>query len=544
MRLRITPPSGPPFDHECRTPSIVLGRSRKADLAILDAFLSRLHARLFQEGDDWFLEDLGSHNPTFLNERPLAGRARVRSGDRVRLGQTLVLLDAGAAEPESNVLYRSATDLTAAYDALPAGQEATGEGALRRLAGRLKLVNEVHRALAGPIGLVALLDLVLDSAFTHLGPEEGAIFLRKPSGELYRAASRRLPGTPGDFLWSRSLVHEVTEKKLAALVHDAGADERFAGAHSILDSGVRSLVAAPLLDAEGCLGMIALNSRAQRRSFSEEDMELLVSLASAAALRIRNLALTEEAVRHRLVERDLELARDIQMAMLPRPFPSRPELELAAALKPARAVGGDLYDFLLDQRRLWLLLGDVAGKGFPSALLMAVTKTLFRSLVRAEASPRAVLGAMNRELCRDNESGMFVTAFAGCLDLGSGELDFSNAGHNRPYVLATDGSLRRVEEAAGMALGVVPEIEYAGGRLCLLPGEGLYLYTDGVSEALSPDGAQFTEGRLEACLRTLKSAPASRIVEASLAAVQEFASTAEQSDDITVMAIRYLGPRQ
>jgi sigma-B regulation protein RsbU (phosphoserine phosphatase) len=240
-------------------------------------------------------------------------------------------------------------------DAAP-GQ--VGDQALRRLAGRLKLVNEVHRALAGPIGLQALLELVLDSAFTHLGPEEAAIFLRQPSGELYRAASRRLPDTPGDFLWSRSLVHEVTEKKLAALVHDAGADERFAQAHSIQDSGVRSLVAAPLLDAEGCLGMIALNSRAQRRAFAEDDLELLVSLASAAALRIRNLALADEAARHRLMERDLELAREIQMAMLPRQLPRRPELELAALLQPARAVGGDLYDFLAEEQRLWLLLGE------------------------------------------------------------------------------------------------------------------------------------------------------------------------------------------
>jgi hypothetical protein len=166
-----------------------------------------------------------------------------------------------------------------------------GDQALRRLAGRLKLLNEVHRALAGPIGLQALLELVLDSAFTHLGPEEAAIFLKQPSGELYRAATRRLPGTPGDFLWSRSLVHEVTEKKLAALVHDAGADARFAQAHSILDSGVRSLVAAPLLDSEGCLGMIALNSGPSTDSPRGPGA---AGLASAAALR-SNLARREAA---------------------------------------------------------------------------------------------------------------------------------------------------------------------------------------------------------------------------------------------------------
>lgn len=538
LRLRITPTAGPPFEHQCSTASLVLGRSRKADVAISDQFLSRLHARLFLEGDDWFIEDLGSHNPTLVNDRPLAGRARLGAGDVLKMGGTFVRLEMQAEEAGSAVVYRSAVELAAAIDAAPGP---AGDPALRRLAGRLKLLNEVHRALAGPIGLQALLELVLDSAFTHLRPEEAAIFLSRPSGELYRAASRRLPDAPGDFLWSRSLIHEVTEKRLAALVHDAGADERFAQAQSILDSGVRSLVAAPLLDAEGCLGMIALNSRAERRSFAEDDLELLVSLASAAALRIRNLALAEEAARHRLVERDLELAREIQMAMLPRELPNRPELELAAVVHPARAVGGDLYDFLDEGQRLWLLLGDVSGKGFPSALTMAVTKTLFGALVRRETAPEAVFSTMNRELCRNNESGMFVTAFGGCLDLRSGELRFVNAGHNRPYLLATDGSLRRVDEAAGMALGVLPDVEYPSGRLQLKRGEALYLYTDGVTEALAPDGTQFSESRLESCLQGLCAAPARRLVEASVAAVREFAATAPQSDDIAVMALRYLG---
>jgi phosphoserine phosphatase RsbU/P len=531
---------GPPFDHECSAASLTLGRSRQADVAISDQFVSRLHARIFLDGDDWFVEELGPHNPTLLNNQPLAGRARVRGGDVLRMGETLVRLEMEGEGPASQVVYRSAVDLAAAAEEIP-GPEAVGDQALRRLAGRLKLLNEVHRALAGPISLEALLDLLLDRAFAHLGPEEAAIFLKQPSGELYRAASRRLPGTPEEFLWSRSLMHEVTEKKLATLVHDAIADERFAQAHSIQAFGVRCLLAAPLLDAEGCLGMIALNSRAQHRSFSEEDLELLVSLASAAALRIRNLAFAEEAARHRLVERDLELAREIQMAMLPREFPSRPEFELAALLHPARAVGGDLYDFLSDERRLWVLLGDVSGKGFPSALLMAVTKTLFGALVRRETAPEVVFSAMNRELCRDNESGMFVTAFGGCLDLASGELSFVNAGHNRPYLLGTDGSLRRVDEAASIALGVVPDVEYRSGRLCLQRGEALYLYTDGVTEALAPDGAQFSEGRLESCLRALSGSPAARLVEASVTAVREFAATAPQSDDIAVMALRYLG---
>jgi sigma-B regulation protein RsbU (phosphoserine phosphatase) len=307
-------------------------------------------------------------------------------------------------------------------------------------------------------------------------------------------------------------------------------------------SGVRSIAAAPLLDAEGCLGMIVLTSAAHVRRFSEEDLELLVSLASAAALRIRNIALVEDAARHRLLEKEIELAHDIQMGMLSKDFPRRPEFELAAALKPARSVGGDLYDFIEDGGRLWLFVGDVSGKGFASALLMAVTKTLFRALVQAEPSPAAVLSRMNRELSRDNERAMFVTAFAACLEIASGEVVFANAGHNRPYLLSGDVPARPITEAAGMAMGVVPGFVYETGRLRLQPGDALYLYTDGVTEALDPGGAQYTEARLEACLRAAAQAPAAEIVATTLAAVQEFAGSAPQSDDIAVLALRYLAP--
>jgi len=540
LYLRVTPPTGAPFGHECPGPVLVLGRSRTADLTVLDQYLSRLHAKFFAQGDDWLIEDMGSHNPTLLNERPLTGPTQVHPGDVLKLGATHVAIQPGAIKTETHGIFRSAMMMVVPE---PDSRDTAGdEPALRHLTDRLKLVNEVHRALAGPISLEALLELILDRAFTHLKPEEGAIFLKTTGGELVRAASRRVPGLTGDFLYSTSLIREVSEKRMAALVDDASADERFAAAESIHISGVRSLLAAPLLDsAEGCLGMIVLNSRLHVKRFSEEDLELLVSLASAAALRVRNVTLAEEAARHLVLAKELDLAREVQMSMLPREFPKRAEFELAARLKPARAVGGDLYDFLADERRLWLLLGDVSGKGFPAALTMAVTKTLFRALVQVETSPAAVLGAMNRELARDNESGMFVTAFAACLELATGELDFSNAGHNRPYLLQ-NGSPLRVDDAAGTALGVIEGAPYRSGRLRLQQGDALYLYTDGVTEALEPGREQYSEARLEAWLRTVAGRSAQDIVDGSLAAVQDFSGKAPQSDDIAIMAVRYLRP--
>jgi serine phosphatase RsbU (regulator of sigma subunit) len=541
LRLRFRPPEAEPFVRECAGPTVVLGRSSKADVVIPDRFLSRLHARLVRRQDGWYLEDLGSRNTTFLNGQAVTGPTRLSPGDVVRLAGTTVDIAPAAEGPEPELdhgmsVFRPVSTILAVREA-PAVP--TAEGPLGRQTSRLRLVNEVHRALARPITLEALLELILDTAFEHLRPEEGAIFLRGAEDRFERAASRRLPGATGEPLYSRRLIQEVTEKGMAALVLDAAADERFAKAESIIAAGMRSIVAAPLLDEEGCTGLIVLGSRLSVRRFSEDDMELLVSLAAAAALRIRNLAYAEEAAQRRLLDKELALAHEIQMAMLPKVFPHRAEFELAAALRPAKSVGGDLYDFLLEGDRLWFLIGDVSGKGMGAALFMAVAKTLFHAIVPGAHSLGAVLSRVNHELCRDNEQSLFVTAFVGRLDLGSGEMEFGNAGHSPPYLLRADGSVEELASAPQVALGVVSDHLYATGRTALAAGDALFLYTDGVVDELNPAGEQFSDERLRAHLEREAHSPVGPLVEGTMAVVQDFAGGRPQSDDVAVMAVRY-----
>jgi sigma-B regulation protein RsbU (phosphoserine phosphatase) len=333
----------------------------------------------------------------------------------------------------------------------------------------------------------------------------------------------------------------VVDKGMAALVTDASLDERFAASESIVVSGVRSLVAAPLLDSEGCLGMIALGAKQRPRPFDEDDMELLVAFASAAALRLRNLALTEETARRRLLDRELELAHDIQMGMLPRAFPERPEIDVAAALQPARSVGGDLYDVVAEGDRVWLLVGDVSGKGVGAALFMAVTKTLFRAIAPSASSVAAAMGRVNRELARDNERAMFVTAFAARLDLATGELEYVNAGHNPTYRLEASGGTAPLGGPVDPALGAVESHEYRGSVVCLRPGDLLFLYTDGVVEARSASGEEFHALRLESYLDGCRDAPANDVVRGLLGRVEDFAGDTPQYDDVTVLALRWRG---
>ena len=542
IRLRIEPPGTPPFEREYDGPSLVLGRSTQATVPIPDGSISRQHARLFEREGLWYVEDLGSRNATLLNGRVVAQATRLHPQDDIRMAGTRVVVmgDAAAAaeadEPGLSGIVRSASDL------LEAGSSMTrmgGEGeALRRVTDRLKLLSEVHKALARPISIEDLLELILESAFTHLRPEEGSIFLRREGGELYRAKSRRPSGETGEPFYSRRLIREVADEGKAALVEDAGRDERFRSSESMLGFGVRSLLAAPLLDDPGPLGMIVLHSRAQVRHFTEDDLELLVSLAAAAALRLKNLALAEETARRRLLDKELELAHAIQMGMLPREFPKRPEFELFARLRPARSVGGDLYDFLLVGDRLWLLVGDVSGKGVGAALFMAVTRTLFRAIAPGEASLAEALSRMNRELARENDRAMFVTAFLARLDLASGELEYANAGHNLPYRLAASGSLHPIEGGRGLPLGAFAESEYRAERLRLEPGDLVFLATDGIVEAFDHRDEAYGDARLEDALRGLAAASAEGLVEGTLASLATFVGQAPQSDDITVMALR------
>lgn len=541
LRLRIEPREGEPFVRELAGDGLVLGRSSKADVVVNDRFLSRLHARLFRRDGAWFLEDLGSRNTTFLNDRPLGEPTAVAAGDVIRLAESRIVLEdeASAAraddgleagEPAGRTILRHASAFLSSDDG-PASQAAA----------RLRLLNEVHRRLASPITLEALLELILESAFAHLQPEQGAVFLRRPDGTFERAASRKAPGATGDLGYSRRLAQEVTEKGVAALVVDTGLDERFAASESLVISGVRTLVAAPLLDDEGSLGMIALGCAHRPRPFDESDLELLVALSSAAAMRIRNIGLAEETARRRLLDRELELAHDIQMAMLPRAFPDRKEIAVAATLKPARSVGGDLYDVLVDGDRVWLMIGDVSGKGVGAALFMAVTKTLFRAVAPGAASVAAAVGRMNDELARDNDRAMFVTAFVARLDLATGELEYVNAGHNPPYRLGRDGRLTTFAERTGPALGALEEHAYHGVAASLERGDTLVLYTDGVVEARSPKGDEFHALRLEQLLAASRDLAPAGLVRGLVDRIEEFAADAPQYDDVTVLVARWLG---
>ena len=250
------------------------------------------------------------------------------------------------------------------------------------------------------------------------------------------------------------------------------------------------------------------------------------------------------------IEDELESARKLQMSMVPsafpRPSPEQP-LEIFAVMEPAREVGGDLYDFFpIADGRLAFAIGDVSGKGIAAAMFMARTKNLLRvvtSLLQrtggGTAAPGEIIARVNRELCDDNDTMMFVTLLFGIIDARSGAIAFCSAGHDPAYRLGPAGVVP-VEGPQGNALGINPDWRYETGELRLAPGEALYLYTDGITEATAADDTMFGKERLEECLRRLAAAPLDRLVGETVQAVRDFAAACPQSDDITSLALRLL----
>lgn len=310
--LHVKPIRGKPFSQPLNT-ELIIGRSRTCDVVINDEAISRRHVRIFPREDDWYLEDLGSRNGTLVDDCQVVEPVILLESSMINLsGNTLYLSrDSSYQDPESSpalfggTLLRSATDLLSRNSF---GKD-SDDGTLKKVAGRLSLLNELHGALGKPLTTDALLELVLEKVFDQLRPEEGCIYL-KEGERLIVAARRTLPGCKESSLYSQTLVEEVATRGQAALITDLATDERFNQSQSMVSAGIRSLVAAPLMDSEGIIGMLVLASRAAVRSFNEDDMALLVSLSSLSALRIRNLKLMEEAARH-LRDLNEELERKV-----------------------------------------------------------------------------------------------------------------------------------------------------------------------------------------------------------------------------------------
>lgn len=242
------------------------------------------------------------------------------------------------------------------------------------------------------------------------------------------------------------------------------------------------------------------------------------------------------------IESELSIAREIQMGMIPKifpPYPDRNDVDLHAILQPAKEVGGDLYDFYMDGNHLYFLIGDVSGKGVPASLFMAITRSLFRTLSQHVLSPAKIVTDMNNSISDTNESNMFVTLIVGILDLETGKLKLSNAGHNPPILIQTDGHVSFVEFKTQIFAGVIEDFVYVDEEITLEKGSKLFLYTDGVTEAENTDKELYGEEKLMATLSDNASSNVRATVDVVVSSIVNHVKEAEASDDLTILLIQY-----
>lgn len=550
FRLRVVPKEGPPFEHHVRGGVVRIGRAPDCELTLNDAFLSRYHAQFTLSDGDLEIEDLGSSNGTYVNGDRIAQRTRIAVGDLIRLSGSQIEVAEEVEEKKAAPLPKITLDeakggmtLLRPIDELMAEMDAESEAAapadgLRHYADRLKLLNELHKTLSRPIDLEELLGTVLDGAFEHLGPEQAVIFMREEDGSVQAAASRSRGGDSEAPVLSTTLVEEVMEKGQAAIAIDTQSDERFAAAKSILAAGARSLVAAPLQDSEKSLGMIVLYSNLQTRTFDEEDLELLASIASVSAMRIRNLALVEQAAEQERLESELTMARRIQESLLPTSFPEIEGLSSFGQNAASRWVSGDYFNILeRGDDELIVALADVCGKGMPAALLTATLEAIWAALIQSGMAPEEICAHANSFLYQRTPPDRFATAFFASIDRQSGTMRYVNAGHNPPLMLRAGGALEELP-ATGFPFGMVPEAEYEHAEIDLAAGDMLIAFTDGIVEAMNPEGEQYQLDRLaDACLR-LRDKPLAEMASEMDRELVSFVDGVPFVDDRTLVLVR------
>jgi sigma-B regulation protein RsbU (phosphoserine phosphatase) len=296
-----------------------------------------------------------------------------------------------------------------------------------------------------------------------------------------------------------------------------------------------------VVDSAGkLLGVVQSVNKRNGVRFDAHDESLMSAIASHVAIAIERATFTAAQIDNERLAEALKLASEIQMQMLPRgTIEPSDRFDLHAYIRPAKMVGGDLYDYVVADDRLYFLIGDVSGKGIGSALVMALAKTLFRANVPHFDDAAKLTEAVNVRLCEETGPTMFVTAFCGFLDLTDGTLRFCNAGHDRPFLLRDDGSVEVMQSKPGLALGVLPHFKYPLQQTTLAHGDALFLYTDGITEATDSSEQLFTIDRVREVLSIYGDRSAAEIIAAVTDAADVFVRGAPQSDDMTMLCVRY-----
>lgn len=541
---------------------ITIGRSARNDLCIPDPFASRVHAEVRREGEEYVLQDLGSANGTLYNGATVDGAVHLTSGGRIQIGETEIIFDDGSYNSSmgATMITDNTNSLPEATIAL-ASSDRTTSGLLEAIEGARTQPEEIattstdHKtkhgdllALISKVGITLLasatlnetLEQIVSLVFEAVPADRCLIMMRDQGSEDLRVAVARLRdrvGEVGEIRVSRNVLDEVVIRGKSVLTSDAQHDPRFASGTMVLQ-GVRSVLAVPLGVADKVFGIIYADSPIAEGRFTEDHLKVLTTLASVAAIRVENARLVEARLERERLERELALASEIQQRFQPTAPPHVDGYELQGISFPCYEIGGDYYDFIeREDGRLVIALGDVSGKGTAAALLMSSLHAAIHAQSASHDSLVETISAVNRYLADNIPANRFVTLFYAELDPESGALSFLNAGHNPPLIVHAAGTVEQLA-SGGLPLGIKPDAEYREGRTRLQQGDVLVIYSDGVTEAVSPSGEEFGATRLYEVVSRNVNASAAGIRDRIESSLTKFAQGTSAADDITLVIVK------
>jgi serine phosphatase RsbU (regulator of sigma subunit)/pSer/pThr/pTyr-binding forkhead associated (FHA) protein len=529
----------------------VLGRNATCQVVINIPAVSREHAVVRCINGQFYIEDMQSRNGTFVNNQEIKTRTLLRNGDRIKICDNLFTFQdpaqlpplpasmrRGEPEPEGEDTT-SNVEASIIHPGQGSGRDLFGAATTEKYALLLDLATDLYQQT---FNLDQLLPKIVEQLFSVFRQADRGFVILAEEGtdRLIPKVIRTRHQDETTARFSRRIVQRCLKDREALLSGDAVHDPRFDLSQSVADFKIRSVMCAPLIarSTGAAFGVIQLDTQNKVKKFTQEDLRLLLAVTAPAATALENAQLHESLVARAGLERDMKLARQVQLSFLPKKSPVMPTYEFFAHYEPALEVGGDYYDFIpLPGERLGIALGDVAGKGVPAALLMGKVSSDARFCFLTEPSPAAAVSRLNVLMQEAGLLDRFVTLTAALLEPVLHKVTFVNAGHLPPMVFRKRTG--KIEEAmpremSSYPLGVMDNLEYEAFSLTLDVGDSVILFTDGVSDAKNKLGEDFQSEGAHAALLRGPSGPKA-MGERLIQAVRQHALGCKQYDDITVV---------
>ncbi len=408
----------------------------------------------------------------------------------------------------------------------------------------LKTLYHISMTMNSSLEFNEALDNVIDAMMQATKAERGVLmYYDAETGQLRLLGARGISGEKleQEEAYSTTIVNQVVASRQPLLTNNAMFDTRIVPGQSIIMRGLRAILCAPMMVQDRLVGVVYVDTSMRTGNFTESDRDLLSAIANQAGITLENARLYGVAVEKGRLEHELELARQIQQGLLPKRKPELPGYEIEAIWQSARQMAGDFYDYFnLNDQAFGVVIADVSDKGAPSALFMAVARSMIRSHAAAGLSARETLSRTNDLILDDAASGMFVTVYHSVFGQGGRSVHI-NAGHNPPLAYRASTGEVVFMPRGGRAIGWFPNNPLKETELQLEPGDVVVYYTDGLTDAENPAGESFGEARIAETLRQFGNASASEILQAILDAVETFVEGVVPFDDLTLMVVRYTG---